>query len=107
MVCGHREWVVQMMVLTLHEELLLLMLFCLVVVRLPSSQIATLILLMMIVYRKKACFDAIIKNLLRTNQSSLNGRNEDEVIDGKRKHLKPGNVSPRPCPYNVLPPSLR
>lgn len=71
MVCGHREWVVQMMVLTLHEELLLLMLFCLVVVRLPNSQIATLILLMMIVYRKKACFDAIIKDLFGINQSSV------------------------------------
>ncbi|KAJ4899462.1 Uncharacterized protein Rs2_13413 [Raphanus sativus] len=38
MVCGHREWVVQMMVLTLHEELLLLMLFCPVVVRLPATR---------------------------------------------------------------------
>ncbi|CAH8317460.1 unnamed protein product [Eruca vesicaria subsp. sativa] len=32
-------------------------------------------------------------------------RNEDEVIDGNRKRLKPGNVSPRrPVPFNINKP---
>ncbi|XP_048607499.1 methionine aminopeptidase 1D, chloroplastic/mitochondrial isoform X2 [Brassica napus] len=35
----------------------------------------------------------------------FNRRNEDEVIDGKRKRLKPGNVSPRrPVPAHITKP---